>query len=94
MSNKTLLFVVSLFLSVSVFPQQSAINTNELVDFNRALELYNNRQYLAAQTLFDKVQDEVEDEKIQADCAYYIANAAIRLGQPGADQLMENFVER
>ena len=94
MSNKTFLFVVSFFLSVSVFSQQSAIQTNELVDFNRALELYNNRQYLAAQTLFDKVQDEVEDEKIQADCAYYIANAAIRLGQPGADKLMENFVER
>ena len=94
MSNKTFLFVVAFFLSVSVFPQQSAIQTNELVDFNRALELYNNRQYLAAQTLFDKVQDEVEDEKVQADCAYYIANAAIRLGQPGADKLMENFVER
>ena len=94
MRNKTFLFVVLLFLSFSAFPQQSAIQTNELVDFNRALELYNNRQYLAAQTLFDRVQDQVEDEKIEADCAYYIANAAIRLGQPGADQLMEDFVER
>ena len=70
MRNKTFLFVVLLFLSFSAFPQQSAIQTNELVDFNRALELYNNRQYLAAQTLFDRVQDQVEDEKIEADCAY------------------------
>lgn len=94
MMRNNFLFVVLLFLSLSAYPQQSAIQTNELVDFNRALELYNNRQYLAAQTLFDRVQDQVEDEKIEADCAYYIANAAIRLGQPGADQLMENFVER
>ncbi|SDL54891.1 TolA-binding protein [Salinimicrobium catena] len=92
--NKTFLFVVFLFFSISVFPQQSAIHTNELVDYNRALELYNNGQYLAAQTLFDEVQDEVEDERIKANCAYYIANAAIRLNQPGADELMEDFVER
>lgn len=92
--SKTYLFVVFLFISISVYPQQSAIHTNELVDYNRALELYNGRQYLAAQTLFDEVQDEVEDERIKANCAYYIANAAIRLNQPGADQLMEDFVER
>lgn len=91
---KTCLFVVFLFLSVSVFPQQTAIQTNELADYNRALELYNNQQYLAAQTLFDEVQDEVQDERIKANAAYYIANAAIRLNQPGADELMEDFVQR
>ncbi|HET8829781.1 MAG TPA: tetratricopeptide repeat protein, partial [Pelobium sp.] len=92
--NKTFLFVVFLFISLQVFPQQSAIYTNDLADYNRALELYNNRQYLAAQTLFDQIQDEIEDESIKANIAYYIANAAIRLGQPNADQLMEDFVER
>ena len=90
----SLLFVVFLFISVSVFPQQSAIQTNELANYNRALELYNNQQYLAAQTLFDQVQDEVDDERIKANSAYYIANAAIRLNQPGADELMEDFVQR
>ena len=92
--SKTFLFIAFLFFSVSVFPQQSAIHTNELVDYNRALELYNNRQYLAAQKLFEEVREEVKDEKIQADAAYYIANAAIRLKQRGADELMEDFVER
>jgi tetratricopeptide (TPR) repeat protein len=92
--NKTFFFVVFLFFSISVFPQQSAIHTNELVDYNRALELYNNRQYLASQRLFEKVKDQAKDEKIEADAAYYIANAAIRLKQQGADQLMEDFVER
>ncbi|WP_029035692.1 tetratricopeptide repeat protein [Salinimicrobium terrae] len=91
---KICLFVVLVFSSVFGFSQQSAIQTNELADYNRALELYNNQQYLAAQTLFDEVQDEVDDERIKANAAYYIANAAIRLNQPGADELMEDFVER
>ena len=91
---KICLFVVLVMFSVFGFSQQSATQTHELADYNRALELYNNQQYLAAQTLFDKVQDEVDDERVKANCAYYIANAAIRLNQPGADALMEDFVER
>lgn len=92
--NKASVFVV-FFLSFSTFfAQQSAIYTNSLVKFNRALELYNNQQYLAAQNLFDDVKEETDDEKIESDAAYYIANAAVRLGQPGADELMQNFVER
>ena len=87
------LVVFTLFFT-SIFAQQSAIQTNDLVKFNKALELYNNEQFLPAQTLFDEVKDEAEDEKIVSDCAYYIAYAAVRLGQPGADKLMEDFVER
>ncbi|MCH4823397.1 tetratricopeptide repeat protein [Gramella lutea] len=80
--------------SFSAVCQQSAAYTHELVDFNRALELYNNEQYLAAQNLFDEVLEETDDEKIKGDAAYYIANAAVRMNQPGADRLMENFVTR
>ncbi|MCF4102523.1 tetratricopeptide repeat protein [Gillisia sp. M10.2A] len=92
--NKALFLVAFLLLSTSLFAQQTAVYTNDLVKFNRALELYNNGQFLAAQTIFDDVKDETNDEKITSDCAYYIANAAVRLGQPGADQLMQDFVER
>lgn len=91
---KTCLFVASLSLSLSAFSQQSAIQTNELSDYRRALELYNNQQYLAAQALFDDVQADAGNERLKADCAYYIANAAIRLNQPNADELMEDFVQR
>lgn len=86
--------LVALAVSLSVAGQQTAFHTNDLVDFNRALELYNNQQYRAAQLLFEKVKEQVDDEKIEGDCAYYIANAAIRLRQNGADALMEEFVER
>ena len=87
------LFVGFFLFFSSLFAQQSAINTNDLVKFNKALELYNNEQFLPAQTLFDEVKDDAKDEKIVSDCAYYIANAAVRLGQPGADKLMEGLGE-
>ena len=92
--KKAYLLVVFISLSFSAVCQQSAAYTHDLVDFNRALELYNNEQYLAAQNLFDEVMNDTDDEKIKGDAAYYIANAAVRLNQPGADRLMENFVTR
>ncbi|AVR43970.1 hypothetical protein C7S20_01090 [Christiangramia fulva] len=90
--KKAFLLVIFISFSFSGISQQSAAYTNELVDFNRALALYNNEQYLAAQNLFDEVMEDTNDEKIKGDCAYYIANAAVRLNQPGADELMEKFV--
>lgn len=80
------------FTSLSGFSQQSAVYTHSMVEFNRALEMYNNGQYLAAQNLFDKIKDKSDDETIKSDCAYYIANAAVRLNQQDADTLMEEFV--
>ena len=72
--------------------QQTEIHTNELAEFNRALYLYKNGQYQSAQNLFEKVKSEAKRDDIEADCAYYIANCAIRLDQPGAEELMEDFV--
>lgn len=83
-----------LFLSFSSFSQQTAAYTNDFAEFNQALELYNNGQFLAAQSLFDKIKNNSNGETVQSDCAYYIANAAVRLNQQNADQLMEDFVEK
>ncbi len=87
-----MIFVVS--LTTLSLAQQSAIYTNDLVLYNRAKELYHNKQFLAAQNLFDKVSESVEDESVKADCVYHIANCAVWLNQKGADQLMEDFVAK
>jgi len=79
-------------MSLSLFGQQTAAFTNDLVDYNKAIELYKNNQFLAAQSLFTKVKGDAKDETIEADCAYYIANCAVRLNQQNADQLIEEFV--
>lgn len=94
MTRKLLVFSLFLFLTLSTFSQQTAVYTNELADFNRALELYNDKQYLAAQHVFEKIKNNSNDASVQSDCAYYIANAAVRLNQPNADLLMEEFVEK
>ena len=92
--SKILVFLLfSLFISTG-FAQQSVVYTNEMADYNKALKLYNNKQYLAAQTLFENVKAETENEQIASDAVYYIAISAIKMRQPGADQLMEDFVER
>ncbi|HNQ26438.1 MAG TPA: tetratricopeptide repeat protein [Aquaticitalea sp.] len=73
--------------------QLSATYTNDLVVYQKALTLYDNKQYQAAQYLFDKIMDSTEDGQLKSDCAYYYANCAVRLNQLNADGLIENFVE-
>ena len=84
--------VFCLLCNYWVFSQQSAIYTSELVDYQKALSLYNSQQYLAAQSLFDVIKDNSTEDVIASDCAYYIANCAVRLNQQNADDLVRNFV--
>lgn len=90
--NRLLLFAVPLW-GLSLSAQQSSVYTHQLKDFDRAVTLYNDKQYQAAQILFEKTKNDNQEMEVQADCAYYIANCAIRLDQMDADMLMENFVE-
>lgn len=93
MKKTSFLRLLALFcFSASTFAQQSKIYTHSQKDFQDALTLYNNKQYQAAQALFTSVKEKATDEETQANCAYYIANSAIRLNKIGADKLMEDFV--
>ncbi|RLD28871.1 MAG: hypothetical protein DRI75_05195, partial [Bacteroidetes bacterium] len=87
-----LVFALVILCNYYVFSQQSAAYTSELVEYQKALSLYNSKQYLAAQSLFDKVENTAKDEVLKSDCAYYIANCAVRLNQQNADDLIEQFV--
>ncbi|MBF6608497.1 MAG: tetratricopeptide repeat protein, partial [Flavobacterium sp.] len=92
MQIKSWLFLLLLAAGTSASAQKSEIYTNDLSEYNRALELYKDSQYQSAQILFEKIKTETQHSDIEADAAYYIANTAIRLEQQGADQLMEDFV--
>ncbi len=91
--SKKLSILILLVVSFYSFAQKSAVYTNDLQDYQKALTLYNNQQYKAAQSLFDDIKDETEDVTIKSDCAYYIANCAVRLNQQNADDLITDFVE-
>lgn len=94
MKKNLIVLSVFVFVSLSVYSQQTAVYTHPLAEYNRALELYQNKQYQAAQNLFMKIKDETDDVFIESDAAYYIANTAARLNQSHADVLMEEFVEK
>ena len=74
--------------------QETKIYTHDQKDYQDALALFNNEQYQAAQTIFEKVKLTTKDYETAANSAYYAANAAVRLNQLGADRLMEDFVEK
>ncbi|MEN8798887.1 MAG: tetratricopeptide repeat protein, partial [Flavobacteriaceae bacterium] len=92
--NNTVLFLALLFVVFQGFSQESEIYTHPQKKYQDALELYHNKQYQAAQAIFDEVATETNDDEIRANSGYYAANAAIRLNQVGADGLMEDFVAR
>ena len=85
--------LLSAGVTTTVSAQQSEIYTTQNKDFNRAIELYKDKQYLSAQILFAEVQKQNSSMDIKADCGYFIAICAIRLNQNGADQLMEKFIQ-
>lgn len=92
-NRKIILIISSLVLNSYIQAQQSATYTNNLVDYQKALTLYNNQQYLAAQSLFDQIQDTADNEQLESDCAYYMANCAVRLNQQNADDQIQKFVD-
>ncbi|WP_034059938.1 tetratricopeptide repeat protein [Lacinutrix jangbogonensis] len=90
-------YILSLLIGFSFtlgsIAQQSAVYTNDFVAYQKALSLYNNQQYLAAQSTFKRVKKTSKVAAIESDCAYYIANCAVRLNQKNGNTLIEEFVE-
>ncbi len=84
-------FLGMVFLGTS---QETKIYTHKDKEYQDALALYNNEQYQAAQAIFGKVKNTTDNLETRANSAYYEANAAVRLNQLGADNLMEDFVEK
>ena len=76
------------------FAQKSAIYSNEAVNFQSALELYNTQQYQSAQVIFKSVESNTSDTFLKSNAVYYNANCAVRLNQPNAELLVESFVEQ
>jgi TolA-binding protein len=92
--KKVILQCCILLITYTLSAQETAIYTNPLKDYNHAIELYQNKSYVAAQQLFNDLKDQFEvSSELKANCAYYAANCAVRLGQPNADNLMQHFVD-
>lgn len=84
------LIVLGLFTSHA---QQSIGHNSILSTYQQALQLYQNHQYQAAKSLFNKVESQAESQELKANTAYYLANTAIRIGEPHAQTKVEDFVK-
>src|SRR6478752_794242 len=88
------LFLFLFFVPItSLFSQKSTINSYPLKDFDKAVSLYEDQQYASAQIILKQVQKTAKTEGLLSDCAYYIANCAIRTDQDNAEELINDFVE-
>ncbi len=87
--------VLFLIFSATNFAQKSDIYTNSLKEYNHAIELYNNRDFVASKHLFNKLKSQFDNSsEYRANCEYYEAFCAIQLGDQSGDKMMRNFVER
>ncbi|WP_375238713.1 tetratricopeptide repeat protein [Aurantibacter sp.] len=94
MQLKNGIFFLALFITGQlIFAQKTEIYTHQTSAFKKAEALYRDNQFQSAQTLFSQVIETTEDGTIRSNCAFYIANCAVRLNQQNADVLMEAFVE-
>ena len=92
--GKIYITIVVLLVSFYLKAQKSEIYTDVLTPFHYAVELYQNKDYYAAQIKFDEIKDQFDDaSELKARCYYYNAFCAIRLGQQEGEDLMRDFVK-
>jgi TolA-binding protein len=91
----SLSLVFSMVFTCFLSAQQTKVYTNPQKSYDHALELYQNKAYVAAQEKFNALKHTFENtSELRANCEFYAAYCAIRLGQNNADKQMEDFVSR
>ncbi len=91
---KTLFIAITLLFVSQLFAQKTDIYTNNLKEFNHAIDLYKSHDYIASQQLFSKVRNQFSDNsENKATCDYYIAFAALHLNDRNGGAMMADFVQ-
>ena len=85
------LFSIFLFLIITSNAQQSLGYQSDLATYQEAVQLFENHQYKAAKSLFEDVKSS-SNTSIESNAAYYLANTAVRLNEPNAQEAVEDFV--
>lgn len=92
MKNFKILLLFALILPLGSMAQKSEIYTHELVEYNRAVQLYQNKNYSASKEIFERIKDDFDQaSELKARSYYFEAFCAIRLGQKNGDDLMNEF---
>lgn len=89
--QKRFFFVLLLLSTLTTYGQFSKFNLSPEKTFVEAVELYNQNEYKAAEYLFKKVRNEIKDEGILGDIAFYLASIAVRSDDIDAEDLLNYY---
>ena len=93
MTYRKIFQIACIIAPCAVFAQRTAYYTHPNASLEKALNLYHQKQYKASQYLLLQQLQQVSDASTQEACKYYIASAAIHLGQTGANDQMEQYLK-
>ncbi|WP_369047810.1 tetratricopeptide repeat protein [Tenacibaculum sp. UWU-22] len=93
--NHSFFFSFFFLFILAINAQETEIQTNLVAQYHHAVQLYNNKAYAAAQTVFSDVSKNIiEKENLQTNADYYDAMCAVKLNQPDADAKVIAFVKK
>ncbi len=95
--NMRKIFVLGLFLLCinSIFAQETQIRSNKNHLFEEGKSLFIQQKYGAAKKAFQAYLAETDErEGHYADASYYIACSAYETNDPGAEEILKNFIEK
>ncbi len=94
-SMKHLILILILGLSNlgNIYGQASDQFYNPDTKFVKAVNLYNDKEYKAAEYEFEKLKDKVTDRQKLGDIYFYLASIAVRTGADNAGELLEYFTQ-
>jgi len=93
MFKKVFLVINLFFCGLTVFSQASDRFFNSDTQFVKAVNLYQDKLYNAAEYEFEKLKETIEDKQLLGDIYFYLASIAVRTGADNADELLAYFVE-
>ncbi|MCK5781601.1 MAG: tetratricopeptide repeat protein [Flavobacteriales bacterium] len=89
----TALFILTFLVNTNA--QQSTIYLNSQKDYDKAVMLYHNKQYAAAQLEFENIKNkEGTSEAISSSSEYYASLCSVKLGEKYADKNLKKFIEK
>ncbi len=94
MRKRNLFLALGLVISILSMGQESIQLRADDTDFNKAMALFEEKQYTPAQEIFANISGNCEDPHLElcVQSAYYQALCALKLYQPNAEKLVVDFI--
>ena len=91
---KTFLTGLAIFMwMLSMQAQESDMYYNPDTQFVKAVNLYSDKEYKAAEYEFNRLKDTRKDPQVLGDIYFYLASIAVRTGDENADELLAYFTQ-